>query len=829
MARAGQRLSTIVTLLIALLIALPASAEEGAGPDNRAGDVRPLSAIARLDVPRLDLARVALEDEERAFQGLAPRYAIPNPVSIVPATHGTWEQLDEGTRLWRLRVSSPGALSLNLGFTRYALPPAASLVVRSADGGETLGPFTAADNEEHGELWTPVLPTDDVVVELRVPVKAVDELDLEIGSINVGYRGFGEMLDGRSGSCNVDVVCPEGDDWRDDIKSVAVISTGGSLFCTGFMVNNTAEDETPYFMTANHCGIDAGNAASLVVYWNFESPTCGQHGGGSLSDYQTGSYFRAGCSTSDFTLVELDELPDAGFGVTYAGWDRTSADATSAIAIHHPSCDEKSISFEYDATTTTSYLSQSVPGDGSHIRVIDWDLGTTEPGSSGSPLFNQDHRVVGQLHGGYAACGNDESDWYGRFSISWTGSGTSSTRLSNWLDPIGTGATTLDLLAPGASGMRVTPLSGLSSSGPSGGPFAPSSITYKVENLGASTLAYEVTKTASWLTVTNASGSIPVSSFVNVQVSINANADLLGSGTHTDVVSFTNLTDHDGDTTRDVVLRVGTPELVYSFPLGSSPGWTTEGSWAYGQPTGGGGDHGYADPKSGHTGLNVYGYNLSGDYTNYMSERDLTTSAIDCSDLSGVTLKFWRRLGVEQPAYDHAYVRVSNDGTNFTTVWTNTEEITDSAWTQVEYDIADVADDQSTVYVRWTMGTTDASWTYCGWNIDDIEIWGIEEGATGVEDEIVAAGALLRNVPNPFEQGTAIQFRLPESGAFSLRVYDVAGRLVRVLDGGRAAAGPREVAWDGRDDAGTPVASGVYFARLETATRVESRRMVLLR
>lgn len=109
-------------------------------------------------------------------------------------------------------------------------------------------------------------------------------------------------------------------------------------------------------------------------------------------------------------------------------------------------------SFEYDATTTTFYSSKKVASDGDHVRVEDWDEGTTEGGSSGSPLFDQNHRVIGQLGGGQAACGNNKSDWYGKFSVSWTGGGTNGTRLSDWLDPLGTGATSTDtLIAPSAA------------------------------------------------------------------------------------------------------------------------------------------------------------------------------------------------------------------------------------------------------------------------------------------------------------------------------------------------------------------------------------------
>ncbi len=163
--------------------------------------------------------------------------------------------------------------------------------------------------------------------------------------------------------------------------------------------------------------------------------------------------------------------------------------------------------------------------------------------------------------------------------------------------------------------------------------------------------------------------------------------------------------------------------LQYEWTLDTNPGWTMEGQWAYGQPTGGGGQYGGPDPTSGATGSNVLGYNLAGDYANNLPETHLTSTAIDCSGLTNVTLSFQRWLGVEQPAYDHAYIRVSNNGSTWTTIWQNSAEVADSSWTLQEYDISAVADNQSTVYLRWTMGTTDTSWQYCGWNIDDIQIW----------------------------------------------------------------------------------------------------------
>ncbi len=709
---------------LCLMIAGASPAAEAQVPSGR-----PLEAAAQIVMPPLDAQAVHADDLRREAQGLAPRFAVPFPVAIAPQSDGSWENLDPETLLWRLRVTAPGALSLNLGFTHYRLPEDASLMVLAAQQTTHYQRYTAADNERHGELWTPVVLGDDLLIELVVPVASLDQVELELTSINVGYRFFGEKRGGvESGSCNIDVVCPEGDPWWDEINSVGVISTGGSTFCTGFMLNNTAQDETPYFMTANHCGVHSGNASSLVVYWNYQSPNCGQQGGGSLADNQTGSYFRSSYSPSDFTLVELDSDPDPTWDVSFSGWDRTSNDATNAVAIHHPATDEKSISFEDQPTTTTSYLGTGVPGDGTHVRVEDWDKGTTEPGSSGSPLFDQNHHAIGQLHGGYAACGNDLADWYGRFSVSWTGGGSNSTRLSGWLDPIQSGVNSLDTLAPGATGLRVLPSSALVSEGNVGGPFTPDHLDYTLENRGTTGFNYSVTQGQSWVSVTNATGFIPGGGSTTVTVSINSNANTLGVGLYADSVAFVNTTTGEGDTTRLVELKVGVPQAFYSFPLDTNPGWTVQGQWAYGQPTGGGGEYGNPDPTSGHTGPNVYGYNLNGDYANNLAQRHLTTGALDCSGVVGVTLKFWRWLNVETSSYDHAYVRVSTNGTNWTTVWENGSYIEDNSWSQEELDISSIADGQSTVYLRWTMGTTDDSWRYSGWNIDDVELWGLASG-----------------------------------------------------------------------------------------------------
>ena len=435
---------------------------------------------------------------------------------------------------------------LNIGFVRCAMPRSGQLLIHSGDLRVVVRPFDASDNNAANELWTPVVNGAELVAELLVRTADVPSVSLRLTHVGSGYRFFGagdsalSTTPLGSGSCNVDVVCPLGNAWRNEIPAIAAYSTGGTVFCTGFMVNNTAQDARNYFMTAYHCGIRSSNAASLVVYWNYENTVCAGPDDGALTRFNTGAVLRAGYATSDFTLVELNAAPNPAHGVRYAGWNRGQSDATAAVGIHHPSGDPKKISFENHSTQTTSYSGTSSPGDGTHVRVVDWDTGTTEPGSSGSPLFDQDHLVVGQLHGGWAACGNNESDWYGWLQRSWDGGGSAETRLMDWLDPGATGAVTLPLLDPAAGSFAVTPTAAIEASGPQGGPFTVSDWEYTLTNDGEVAVNYTAAVDVDWLTVAPASGSIAIGGAATVTVSLASPSIGLDAGTHEAAVTFGN-------------------------------------------------------------------------------------------------------------------------------------------------------------------------------------------------------------------------------------------------------------------------------------------------
>jgi len=441
------------------------------------GDARPAAFDYRLpaehtvevrSMPGVDVARLKAEDARRAAKlASAPvRFAAPLAVDITPATAGDWDEAGDNL-VWRLRVQSKGALSLNFGFGEYRMPEGGHMLVYPAGLKGNASPdliraFTSADNKRHGKLWTPVVSGDHAVIEVVVPKAKAGELKLRLTSVNHDYVGFDRLAaapwtgqeKGVSGSCNIDVACPAGDGWRDQIRSAGAYSRFGTFYCSGSLVNNTANDQKMYFLTANHCSMGSTDAAaSIVVYWNYQNSYCrtpgsaesGANGDGSLAQNQTGATPLASYSSSDFTLLELDDPADPEFNLYWSGWDRRDIAFNGATGIHHPRVAEKRITHSSNPLRIEGYLGASGT---SHLYVY-WDHpGTTEGGSSGSPLYSPDGRVIGQLHGGYASCSTtgptDHVDWYGRVFTSWAGGGSDTSRLSNWLDPAGTGAEFID-------------------------------------------------------------------------------------------------------------------------------------------------------------------------------------------------------------------------------------------------------------------------------------------------------------------------------------------------------------------------------------------------
>lgn len=194
---------------------------------------------------------------------------------------------------------------------------------------------------------------------------------------------------------------------------------------------------------------------------------------------------------------------------------------------------------------------------------------------------------------------------------------------------------------------------------------------------------------------------------------------------------------HDGDgnlgqdaSNADFTIALTGPVAVYSFPCDvDNPSlFTMTGEWQFGHPTGGGGTQfGEPDPASGYTGTNVYGVNLNGDYSIAVGgPYYLRMGPIDLSDASEVELRFYRWLNSDNQPWVYSTIEVSHDGSTWTQIWTNgTTTYTATSWSLETFDVSEMADGQTTFYVRWGYQVASSAWAFSGWNLDDIELWGI--------------------------------------------------------------------------------------------------------
>jgi len=364
---------------------------------------------------------------------------------------------------------------MNLIFDRYNIPVGGKVYIYSGDKSQILNVFTHQHNNPEEILGTWMVDGESIWIEYFEPKKVSGQGRLNIGNVIHGYRTLNypdanannpEALN-TSGPCNVDVNCDISatsaiaNDVKNDVKSsVGMIVVGGNGNCTGALVNNTNNDGTPYFLTANHCL--GGSIAGWAFRFNWASDEsvadCATNApsvDNSFIQTASGGILRAANAKSDMALIEITDtnfFTTNSANLVWAGWNRsTTATPSLNVGVHHPDGDIQKVCVDLQgATRTTTAFNGEANAE--MWRIADWDLGVTEPGSSGSPLFDQDGLIIGKLSGGSAACSgtNDNGgfDIYGRFGVSWDFSSVNSEQLQFWLDPAGSNPTTLQQFPP---------------------------------------------------------------------------------------------------------------------------------------------------------------------------------------------------------------------------------------------------------------------------------------------------------------------------------------------------------------------------------------------
>lgn len=379
-------------------------------------------SIPELVLPPVDMAQILDEDmAQKSPIRIGVFQEIPSGVLVQGkmADYSDWRTLSDGTRLWAISLRSPEAKGIRVHFEMLRLPEGGSVIVYSDDDpGEVYGPFASEDG-----LWTPTCFAEAVTIEVVLaPGAKVETAHIEIDRIVHQYL---DLPLKAAGACNLDVTCYP--DWAGvalGVGGIGTIGTTGSLWCTGsLLADNARGTHIPYFLTANHCVGGPYTAGTIEVYWLYQTSVCNGAAPSPVNVPRTtgGADYLAGATNTagnDFTLLRLRNDPPSG--LVFLGFSTESvALGTETVCIHHPQGDFKRISF---GTTTDSGSPSNnyvplKPLDRYHESL--WHAGTTEGGSSGSPLLLADAKtIIGQLYGGRASCVRpEEPDYYGRFDL----------------------------------------------------------------------------------------------------------------------------------------------------------------------------------------------------------------------------------------------------------------------------------------------------------------------------------------------------------------------------------------------------------------------------
>jgi len=457
----------LLTLLIAVIWAVPSFAQISIGgtPPSFMYETRHKALQSAISLPiDFDVVAMRAEDALRDAAGVPPRVGTIIPVNnLTTENSGEWSTLPDGQHIWRLSITAKDAIAIMLTYDKFEIPAGGQLFIYNDDRSRVLGAYTEANNPKRVEYATEFVPGDRIILEYVAPAGDNFSSPIVLTGVVYGYNNLyvhskeGDPSrnydSGGSKHCMLNVTCSEGNNWTDEKQGVVRIITraGGYIYmCSGSMINNTARDLDPLFLSAWHCynGRTPAEINQSVYYFKYEHPTCEGRSNPTVPTI-TGATVLAEnqiVGGSDGILLRLNEGNQQFFmnnGIYFNGWDRRNTAATSGVGIHHPSGDVKKIS---TFTTTVASAQVNVTNHGLSASNAMWRVSwaatangrsVTQGGSSGSPLFNQNKRIVGTLCAGSSDCDNTTGqDFYGKLWYHWDQPYSENQWLKTFLDPI---------------------------------------------------------------------------------------------------------------------------------------------------------------------------------------------------------------------------------------------------------------------------------------------------------------------------------------------------------------------------------------------------------
>jgi hypothetical protein len=368
------------------------------------------------------------------------RYAVFEDVTIDIKASGRSDRLPGTGTIWRYRIETNNAKSIQLIFKKFIIPVKAKLFLYNDSHSDIAGAFTSKNVQQDSTFVLADFVGNHLIIEYFEPENPEFAGEVILGSVSQAYK---DIFQTTSGDSYININCPEGKDLQLPKHAVCKITFRdgiSSYLCSGALINNARMDGKPYFLTANHCISDSAAASSLVAYFNYENEGC--YGDAIRVRTLTKAKLLTTAATSDYSLLLLNSTPGWQYQPFYAGWDAHDSVAINVSGIHHPEGMTKKLSLDYDSIYSNPspiYWEGNSVSPASTHWIVNFDRGITAEGSSGSPLLNSKNQIIGQLHGG-----DNEYDLYGRFSYSYTNSSGSYPALKTFLDPDTTGVIELD-------------------------------------------------------------------------------------------------------------------------------------------------------------------------------------------------------------------------------------------------------------------------------------------------------------------------------------------------------------------------------------------------
>lgn len=435
-------------------------------------------AIPTFTAGFIDWKKIKEEDYRDSLRDGPPRFGYDFSVDINILKEGIKTITFEGHQITSYKFLCKGALSINLLYNKFWLPPGAVMYLYRTDKKHLIGGFTNINNKSDKNnlkgFGTGLVYGEEVILELFEPKEKINQSVINVAKVIYGYRKIrlpkafeNAEVFAESGNCQVNVNCTEGNSWQNEKRGIAMILVNGNRYCSGSIVRSNVDNGELYFLTADHClggwanptvkdAVSNPDCPEWSFVWSYESANCTNPATEpSTTQTTAGATLVANWSNTDFALFKLTESPymlPTPYSAYFNGWSRSTTITSTGVGIHHPSGDIKKIA-TFTTTPASSQSATTVPGGiNSNYWQVAWAATTnghsvTEGGSSGSPLFNSSGNITGQLFGGSSInCTDPANDpgVYGKFSISWGAGSSAQRRLKEWLDPTNVSPATLN-------------------------------------------------------------------------------------------------------------------------------------------------------------------------------------------------------------------------------------------------------------------------------------------------------------------------------------------------------------------------------------------------